>query len=57
MSVLFIFHKLFLDVDECDLGTDECADLATCDNTAGSYDCTCFDGYEGNGVTCTGMLI
>ena len=51
------FINYFLDVDECDLGTDECADLATCDNTAGSYDCTCIDGYEGNGVTCTGMLI
>ena len=51
------FINYLLDVDECDLGTDECADLATCDNTASSYDCTCFDGYEVNGVTCTGMLI
>ena len=57
MSVLFIFHKLFLDVDECDIGTYVCAQMATCDNTPGSYGCTCIDGYEGNGVTCTGMLI
>ena len=39
--------------DECALGTDNCADEATCTNTADSFECTCNDGYTGNGVTCT----
>ena len=42
---------------------DECADNlespchvdAYCDNTIGSYNCTCYDGYSGNGFdNCTG---
>lgn len=41
------------DIDECDLGTDECDDNAACKNTAGSYTCTCASGFTGNGTTCT----
>jgi cysteine-rich repeat protein len=41
------------DIDECATNTDDCDPNATCDNTTGSYDCTCNDGYGGNGKTCT----
>ena len=27
---------------------------AECQNTDGSFECTCNDGYEGDGVTCDG---
>ena len=38
------------DVDECDLGTDECNDDATCANNVGSYYfSTCNAGYTGDG--------
>ena len=42
------------DDDECALGTDNCDANAACTDTDGSYDCTCNDGYSGDGFTCTG---
>jgi len=41
-----------VDIDECSDGSHTCAAGATCSNLAGSYDCTCPDGYVGNGWTC-----
>ena len=32
--------------NECELGTDNCADEATCTDTARSFECTCNDGYR-----------
>lgn len=40
-----------VDIDECELGLDGCADGASCDNTEGSYACTC-DSGEGDGFFC-----
>lgn len=44
-----------VDIDECELGTDTCDALATCNNTSGSFSCgDCPAGYEGEGATgCT----
>jgi len=36
------------------LGTDKCHTEATCINTDGNYTCTCKNGYEGDGFTCSG---
>ena len=44
----------FLDVDECTTGTHNCHVNATCNNTKGSYECDCKDGYNGDGQICTG---
>ena len=43
----------FVDIDECELGTDKCHADATCHNTIGSYACSCNSGYHGNGTSCT----
>ncbi|XP_035375850.1 sushi, von Willebrand factor type A, EGF and pentraxin domain-containing protein 1 isoform X3 [Electrophorus electricus] len=43
-----------LDVDECALGSD-CDENASCQNTDGSYICTCFFPYTGDGKTCTAL--
>ncbi|XP_015258798.1 PREDICTED: sushi, von Willebrand factor type A, EGF and pentraxin domain-containing protein 1 isoform X2 [Cyprinodon variegatus] len=41
-----------LDVDECALGSD-CDAHARCQNTDGSYTCTCIHPYTGDGKNCT----
>ena len=38
------------DIDECI--SNPCDQNAICDNTIGSYDCACFDGFDGDGMTC-----
>ena len=43
----------FKDIDEC-MGTNDCDDNAQCNNTIGSYICTCNVGYVGDGLNCTG---
>ena len=39
-------------IDECDEDVDECSDNADCDDTIGSYTCTCHDGWFGDGFEC-----
>ena len=41
------------EIDEC-AGENDCHYNATCTNTVGSYNCTCNDGFEGNGTSCEG---
>ena len=41
-----------IDTDECATGASACDAHATCANTPGSYDCTCDEGFEGDGFDC-----
>ena len=41
------------DVNECEIATDNCGDNASCSNTEGSFECTCDQGFTGDGITCT----
>lgn len=41
-----------IDTNECDL--NPCDVFAKCTNTLGSYYCSCFPGYDGDGYTCRG---
>lgn len=50
---LFDFFFL-LDIDECETDTDNCDVNAHCNNTKGSFQCTCNIGYFGDGVVCEG---
>ena len=42
------------DIDECRIA-NQCHQNATCNNTKGSYNCTCKGGFKGDGrINCTG---
>ena len=63
MLEIILYNKLnvFLplicqDIDECELGTDDCHEYGTCHNTDGDYNCTCNSGFSGNGTTCESEL-
>ena len=42
------------DIDECASAADTCSPFAVCNNTVGDFNCTCTDGYSGDGFNCTG---
>ena len=57
--VIIIFYCFFIcvclfliDVDECTASSSMCHENAFCNNTLGSYNCTCKPGYYGDGKTC-----
>lgn len=53
-TIIVNFHHFFLpDDDECAV-SNSCSVNATCTNTPGSFECTCKDGFYGDGMTCTG---
>ena len=41
------------DIDECTQEIHDCHADATCENTVGSWNCTCNEGYNGTGQVCT----
>ena len=50
----YLFFPIFLDIDECQKNTHDCHLNATCQNTNGSFVCTCLFGFNGDGRSCTG---
>ena len=44
------------DINECG-EAHNCSSNAVCNNTKGSYNCTCKPGYEGDGNNCKGKLV
>lgn len=60
--LILLFFKSFTksfhfaaDVDECQDQAHKCHANAQCNNAIGSFDCTCLQGYSGDGVDCLGM--
>ena len=43
---------IILDVDECVENLHNCGSNAVCNNSPGSYNCTCSPGYHGDGRNC-----
>ncbi|XP_028410420.1 CD97 antigen-like [Dendronephthya gigantea] len=43
--------------DECLLGGHKCHPQASCNNTIGSYTCTCNEGFTGNGTVCKELRV
>jgi len=42
------------DIDECVDNNGNCSKDANCTNSDGSFNCTCHDGYSGDGFNCSG---
>ena len=51
---MIVWYFSILDIDECN-GVNDCHANSTCDNTIGSYSCTCDTGFTGDGKTCSGQ--
>ncbi|XP_078482065.1 uncharacterized protein LOC100177807 [Ciona intestinalis] len=51
-----LFNSVCIDTNEC-LSPSTCDPNALCTNTVGSFICTCYDGYTGDGRLCTGKLM
>ena len=47
---------LLPDIDECLSGSRACDVTANCTNTDGSHNCTCKEGYTGDGQSCQGII-
>lgn len=50
------FYILLAEIDECH-GENNCHNNATCKNVIGSYNCSCSDGFQGNGTHCEGKKV
>lgn len=44
---------LFSDINECSAASSDCDVNAYCQNTQGSYSCSCKAGFTGDGKACT----
>ena len=48
----FFIFEIYTDIDECSTGSHSCDENADCNNTVGSFSCTCRSSYFGDGKTC-----
>ena len=49
---------LHADIDECETDNNNCHENAQCTNTVGSFTCSCYLGYTGDGTEChTAVLV
>ncbi|XP_055997526.1 fibrillin-2-like isoform X2 [Ostrea edulis] len=46
--------KTCKDIDECVENIDNCSKDALCTDTVGSFNCSCFKGFKGDGYDCAG---
>ena len=58
LSVYFFYFLIFvincLDIDECLESLDNCdINNGNCNNTIGSFICTCVSGFSGDGTNCS----
>ena len=44
------------DIDECSTAKHNCDNNANCQNSPGSFSCSCNNGFSGDGVQCTGSF-
>ena len=57
LTQCFLSLNFQLDIDECKGSNNVCDQNANCSNTAGFYDCTCKEGFTGDGHSCLGKIV
>ena len=45
--------SICVDIDECDIGTDNCGTGTVCVNSDGSFNCECANGYTDMDMVCS----
>ena len=53
---LLLFSVFFADINECEGSGNNCDTNAICANTIGSYECSCKEGFTGDGIQCEGII-
>ena len=48
-------NDLYVDIDECSIGSHDCHQNATCINTPEHFNCSCLPGFTRDGHQCYGM--
>ena len=51
-----MYSIFYIDINECVQQTHTCDINATCQDTEGSFLCSCNVGFAGNGNNCSGKL-
>ena len=54
LNDFMLLFYITVDIDECENGMHNCHLDATCVDTPGNFTCTCNDGYNGDGMNCSG---
>ena len=54
VKISILHHNCSIDIDDCSNGSHVCDVNANCTNTVGSHNCTCKEGFTGNGRSCSG---
>ena len=50
-----IVHNIITDIDECSNSSfNNCDSNAECEDTIGSFQCSCLRGFSGDGTICSG---
>ena len=57
VAILHTYLYIPTDKDECSSVNYPCDSNATCNNTDGSYMCTCNTGYTGSGEICESTFV
>ena len=54
--IIISLLQFYLDVNECLSERHDCDVNADCINTEGGYNCSCREGFMGNGTHCSGII-
>ena len=53
LNLIMSLSQCTVDIDECELGLDNCLSNAICINTMGSFECICPPGFACDGILYT----